>query len=101
MIQAEKLIDINAVSELVNLPVKTLYQYVQQKRLPVLKISSRCLRFRLSDIMLWLESKSQGVQEAPMPVRRSTRRPRKTTINSRSKNHIDALVESVRKEVLS
>jgi excisionase family DNA binding protein len=47
---------IEDLSEFLKLPVKTLYTWVSQKRLPHLKLGNR-LRFRQKEIEKWLNRK--------------------------------------------
>jgi excisionase family DNA binding protein len=54
---AKLLINIRELSELIGLNCGTIYHFVSQGRIPVVRISSRCIRFRLADIEAWLESK--------------------------------------------
>jgi excisionase family DNA binding protein len=51
------LIDIRQLSELTGFPVGTLYHFISEKRIPVVRFSSRCVRFRVSDIEAWIEEK--------------------------------------------
>ena len=51
------LIDIRELSELTGLSVGTLYHFVSQGRIPVIRLSARCIRFRVSDIEAWLDEK--------------------------------------------
>lgn len=59
----EALLTINEVSQLTTLSVGTLYHLISQGRIPVVRISSRCVRFRPSDIEQWLEDKVVPVQD--------------------------------------
>jgi predicted DNA-binding transcriptional regulator AlpA len=43
------------VSELTGLAVSTLYHFVSQKRISVVRLPKRCLRFRLSSLERWFE----------------------------------------------
>ncbi len=52
-----RLMDIRAVASWTGLSVGTLYHLISQKRIPVVRISSRCVRFRQSDIEQWLAEK--------------------------------------------
>jgi excisionase family DNA binding protein len=52
-----RLMDIKAVASWTGLSVGTLYHLISQKRIPVVRISSRCVRFRQSDIEQWLAEK--------------------------------------------
>lgn len=43
------------VAELTGFAEGTIRHFVSQRRLPVVRISARCVRFRRSDIDSWLE----------------------------------------------
>lgn len=51
----DRLLAINEVSELTGLTVGTLYHFVSQRRIPVVRLSKRCIRFRLSSLERWLD----------------------------------------------
>lgn len=53
----KSLMDIKAVANWTGLSVGTLYHLISQKRIPVVRISSRCVRFRLSDLEKWIAEK--------------------------------------------
>jgi excisionase family DNA binding protein len=53
----KELLNIQEVAELTGLSVGTLYHWISQRRIPVVRISSRCVRFRRSDIDSWLQEK--------------------------------------------
>jgi excisionase family DNA binding protein len=44
---------IGEVAAVTGLAVGTLYHFVSQRRIPVVRISRRCIRFRLSEILKW------------------------------------------------
>jgi len=52
-----KLLSIQEVSDITGISVGTLYHWVREKRIPVVRLSARCVRFRLSDIEDWLAQK--------------------------------------------
>ena len=52
---ADRLLTINEVSELTGLAAGSIYQLVSQRRIPVVRISSRCIRFRLSGLERWFD----------------------------------------------
>ncbi len=56
----DRLLTINEVAELTGLAVGTLYHFVSQKRIPVVRLSKRCIRFRNSDLSDWIETLTQG-----------------------------------------
>jgi excisionase family DNA binding protein len=51
----KELLTIEEVAELTGFSVGTLYHWVSQGRIPVVRLSARCIRFRRSDIDEWLE----------------------------------------------
>lgn len=53
---------INEVSQLTKIPTNTLYQLVWKKRIPVVRLSRRMLRFRPADIIGWIEQNSHHAQ---------------------------------------
>lgn len=48
------LLTIKQVALITGLAVGTLYHFVSQRRIPIVRISARCVRFRRSDIDAWL-----------------------------------------------
>ena len=48
------LLTIKQVASITGLAVGTLYHFVSQRRIPIVRISARCVRFRRSDIDAWL-----------------------------------------------
>ena len=62
----DKLLTINEVSDLTGLAVGTLYRFVSDKRIPVVRLSRRCIRFRLSSLQRWFEELTEE------PVSRNT-----------------------------
>jgi excisionase family DNA binding protein len=55
----ERLLTIHEVSELTNLAIGSIYHLVSQKRIPVVRLSRRCIRFRLTDLIAWFDEKSE------------------------------------------
>jgi excisionase family DNA binding protein len=51
----ERLLTIKEVSALTGLAVGTLYHFVNQQRIPVVRLSKRCIRFRYSDLLDWIQ----------------------------------------------
>lgn len=58
--RGERLLTIQEVSEWTGLAVGTLYHFVSQQRIPVVRLSRRCIRFRYSDLVLWISSLTQN-----------------------------------------
>ncbi len=62
---AEKmLLDIREVSELTGLSVSTLYHWASQGRIPVIRLSRRCIRFRKSDLEEWISLLAEPARDA-------------------------------------
>jgi excisionase family DNA binding protein len=60
-LSADRLLTINEVSELTGLAVGTLYHFVSQKRIPVVRLSKRCIRFRQVDLSEWIQTLTHGM----------------------------------------
>ncbi len=56
----EPLLTIREVASLIRLSVGTIYHLVSQRRIPVVRISSRCIRFRRSDLEAWIAKLSEA-----------------------------------------
>jgi len=54
------LLSIHELSQLTGISVGTLYHWVSQRRIPVVRISARCVRFRRSDIETWITEKVEA-----------------------------------------
>jgi excisionase family DNA binding protein len=52
------------VSELLGVPVATLYSWVYMKRIPFLRLSGRTIRFRRTELNDWLDGCEVGVTDA-------------------------------------
>lgn len=59
----DRLLTIKELSELTGLKVGTLYHLVSAKRVPVVRISRRCIRFRRSSLETWFEQLTQKPEE--------------------------------------
>ena len=62
ILSEDKLLTINEVSELTGLAVGTLYHFVSEKRIPVVRLSKRCIRFRKRDLLDWIQTLTQGTR---------------------------------------
>jgi len=94
--QEDKLLTLRELCDLLHLRPASIYALVYHKRIPVVKLSSRCLRFRLSDIQAWIAAKTvQPMQQAQaLPVQPKKRgRPPKNPV-------IDRIIEAAKREVL-
>jgi excisionase family DNA binding protein len=54
----DRLLSIAEAAGLTGLAVGSLYHMVSEKRIPVVRLSRRCIRFRLSALMRWVEDHS-------------------------------------------
>jgi len=57
--EKDNLIKVAEVAERLGITKMGVYGMVFKNKIPAVKISKRCLRFRYSDIEEWLEKKSQ------------------------------------------
>ena len=48
--ERDRLLDVNEAAEMLAIERSTLYQWAYERRIPVVKLFGRALRFRLSDI---------------------------------------------------
>lgn len=55
----DRLLTVDEVAQLTGLAVGSIYHLVSQSRIPVVRLSSRCIRFRYSDLMIWISSLTQ------------------------------------------
>jgi|GEM_PF-2815321 len=53
----EKLVDKFVIAEKLDVEPATIDQWCSAKKIPFLKISGKCRKFRISDIERWLEKK--------------------------------------------
>lgn len=65
-----RLMTINELSQFLGLKKSTIYRMVYARRIPVVKISHKCIRFEQGQIEEWLRSKTE--HPAPNPRKRKT-----------------------------
>lgn len=72
----DRLLTIEEVAEILKIKKISIYGMVHRKNIPCLKISKKILRFRESEILTWLDSKSQpiGTKNRHMPVKLSSQK---------------------------
>ncbi len=51
----DRLLTIAEVAQMTGLSIGGLYHLVSQQRIPVVRISRRCIRFRLASLDRWIE----------------------------------------------
>ena len=67
----DPLMDIRGASALTDLSVGTIYHFVSEGRIPFIRISRRCIKFRRSDLEAWLLEKTMRPQDTEAPRRRT------------------------------
>lgn len=67
---SDRLLNIRDVAAVTGLTVGTLYHLVSQNRIPVVRISRRCLRFRESDLKRWFDALTCGPEHSLENLRR-------------------------------
>jgi len=72
------LLTIREVAELTGLAVGSIYHLVSQQRIPFIRLSRRCIRFRRSDLEGWIDGLHQPARgeagRTQYPARRDTGR---------------------------
>ena len=58
-IEEDRLWTIIEAARFLNLSPQSLYHFISQQRVPVVRISSRCVRFSRRALLEWVESLSQ------------------------------------------
>ena len=61
--EVDRLWTVNEAARFLNLATGSLYQLVSQHRVPVIRISSRCIRFSRRALMEWVQSRTEPVAE--------------------------------------
>ena len=54
------LLRVNEAADLLGIEVGTLYHWVSESRVPHIKLSLRCLRFRRDDLVQWVAENSKN-----------------------------------------
>jgi excisionase family DNA binding protein len=55
----DRLLTVIEAARFLNLSAGGLYHLISQRRIPVIRISSRCVRFRRQALVAWIESLTQ------------------------------------------
>lgn len=55
---ANKLLNAQEAADYLGLVIGTVYHMISEGRLPVIRLSKRCVRFRLDDLDKWLEERT-------------------------------------------
>jgi excisionase family DNA binding protein len=62
-VTGDRLLTIREVAALTGLQVASLYHVVSQGRITVVRLSKRCIRFRYSDLLEWIEMHTEKARE--------------------------------------
>lgn len=65
LLQDDHLLSVAEAAAFLHLSPGTIYHLISQKRVPVIKVSSRCVRFSKQALLTWLEDLSHSVEEPP------------------------------------
>lgn len=55
----QRLMNVNDAAAYLGLTVGTIYHLVSECRIPVIRLSKRCIRFRVEALDQWLEEKTE------------------------------------------
>jgi excisionase family DNA binding protein len=67
----DRLLTAVEAAQLLNLKnVGTIYQMVSAKRIPVIKLSARCIRFRRKALLEWVESMAHAAEGSDIQRRK-------------------------------
>jgi excisionase family DNA binding protein len=69
------LLDVRGAAALLGISAGTLYHWLSERRVPVVRLGLRCVRFRRSDLEAWISEKSVGTNGAQVPATRRTDGP--------------------------
>ena len=58
----DRLLTVLEAAEFLHLSPGTIYHLISERRIPVIKISSRCVRFSRQALLLWIEDLSESVE---------------------------------------
>jgi len=60
----KKFLSYKDLSQYLNVPIGTLYFWVNQKQIPHIRLGARCVRFDLSEIQNWIISNTAMMTKA-------------------------------------
>ena len=60
--QADQLWTVVEAAHFLNLSPGTLYHLISQRRVPVIRISSRCVRFSRRELLQWVQDLTQSAE---------------------------------------
>ena len=92
----EKLLTIDDISEVLQIPKGTIYVWTCKKRIPYRKANG-CLRFKWSEIEKWMALQTES--EPYIKNRKNEERPKRKN-GTRKNSAVDNLIAEVKAEVL-
>ena len=57
------LLNVEEAAALIGVSTGTLYHWIGERRVPIVRLSRRCVRFRRSDLEAWLSQRTEPAQE--------------------------------------
>ena len=72
-LESDSLLDIRAVAAWSRLSIGTLYHFISMRKIPFVRISARCIRFRKRDLESWLVEKIVPADDSARPCRNGRR----------------------------
>jgi excisionase family DNA binding protein len=69
------LLNVREAAALLGISAGTLYHWLSERRVPVVRLGPRCVRFRKSDLDEWISEKSVGTNGVRVPATRRTDEP--------------------------
>jgi excisionase family DNA binding protein len=85
--EADRLLTVTEAAMFLRLAPGSLYHLISQRRIPVVRISARCVRFSRAALQEWIESLSQDADEFSDGDRKSTPAIRKLTNSVHASGH--------------
>jgi excisionase family DNA binding protein len=70
IIEEDRLLTAVEAAHFLNLNLGTIYHMVSEKRLPVVRLSARCIRFSRRAVLNWVESLTQKARRCPEDLQR-------------------------------
>jgi excisionase family DNA binding protein len=80
--EEDRLLTIAEAAKFLGLTVGGTYHLVSQRRIPVVRLSSRCIRFSLGALQKWIESLSQEADEFSESKARSAIRKQTSSVDT-------------------
>ncbi len=93
----ERLLDIEELCRILGVKKATIYAWIYQRKIPHIKLSSRLVRFRESEILDWLAARSQGLLNAASKKLKGTSSKPKPAIQT---DYVDKIVKVSKEHVL-